>query len=373
MKKFPLFIKTVASVLALMFCISCFSVFAVAADPILLVTYPEAKPGDIVSISVNIANNPGIAGMRIEVSFDNEVLLPVSVSKGAALNTSIVTTNLTSPGVDIKNLSTVTGVFVNSSNETRNGEIFVFSFRIKEDVKVKSTSLAIDCVEASNAYLESVAVTSAIAKINILVSDAEEDESDKVKADIKLRPNAKNIKYMAGYADGTFKPTQNATRYEVVEALSYLFEIGMKVDSGKSFKDVDSRYNAVVKLFTSAGVLDGYPDGTFRGNNPIKRGEFCKIVTLLLDLDTTRVKDFGFKDVKKHWAEANINACAAKGFIEGKGNGRFDPDGYIKRGEVATIINRITGAKPGTTCIYTDLDANDPAQWYFGAVAAAAK
>ncbi len=185
---------------------------------------------------------------------------------------------------------------------------------------------------------------------------------------IDLKDNAAEIKYMDGYADGTFKPTQDATRYEVVAALANVFDI-TSTNSPKALTDVSADYKAVVDLFTAAGIIDGYTDNTFRGNNPIKRSEVAKIICVMMDLDTKNAKDAGFNDVEG-WAEEYINACAEAGYVQGKGEGRFAPDEYITRAQLATLINNITGAKAGTSCSYSDV-AEDA--WYFGAVAAAAK
>ena len=147
----------------------------------------------------------------------------------------------------------------------------------------------------------------------------------------------------------------------------------LSVIAAPTYNDVKSGdwYYEFVTYMSGKGIINGYPsDNTFRGTKTITRAEFCKIVTVLLDLDIKRATDQGFNDVKSHWAKDYINICAREGLVQGKGEGRFDPDGQIKRCEVATLINRITGAKAGTSCIYSDVPAD---AWYFGAVAAAAK
>lgn len=189
-----------------------------------------------------------------------------------------------------------------------------------------------------------------------------------VTTKIALKANAATTKYMEA-RNGKFEPTADATRYEVIKALNELFDITTNVVP-TTLKDVDAANKDLVSLFTSAGIIDGFPsDNTFRGTAFITRGQFCKIVCTMLGLDTN-AKDAGFNDTKDHWAASYINACAAKGLVEGKGDGKFAPDANITRAELATLINRITGAKAGTACAYTDVPAD---AWYFGAVAAAAK
>ncbi len=188
------------------------------------------------------------------------------------------------------------------------------------------------------------------------------------KTTIALKKDAANIKYLAGYADGTFKPNQAATRYEVIVALNNVFDITTNV-APKALTDVSADMKAVVDLFTAAGIIDGFPGGEFKGNEGITRAQFAKIAAVMLGLDIEKAKDAGFKDVSG-WAAPYINACAEAKLVIGNDDGTYAPSKNITRAELATFINRITGAKAGTQCAYKDVL---PTAWYFGYVAAAAK
>ena len=188
------------------------------------------------------------------------------------------------------------------------------------------------------------------------------------KTTIALKKDAATIKFLAGYADGTFKPTQAATRYEVVVALNEIFDI-VTNNAPKALTDVAADKKAVVDLFTAAGIIDGFPGGEFKGNEGITRAQFAKIAAVMLGLDIEKAKDAGFSDVSG-WAAPYINACAEAKLVIGNDDGTFAPSKNITRAELATFICRITGAKAGTTCTYKDVPAT---AWYFGFVAAAAK
>lgn len=188
------------------------------------------------------------------------------------------------------------------------------------------------------------------------------------KTTIALKKDAATIKFLAGYADGTFKPTQAATRYEVVVALNEIFDI-VTNNAPKALTDVAADKKAIVELFTAAGIIDGFPGGEFKGNEGITRAQFAKIAAVMLGLDIENAKDAGFSDVSG-WAAPYINACAAAKLVVGNDDGTYAPSKNITRAELATFICRITGAKAGTTCTYKDVPAT---AWYFGFVAAAAK
>lgn len=374
MRKISISRRALTLVLALLMCLSCFTVVSFGANnPSFYMASEEVEAGKTVAFTVYVTNNPGVASMAIEFSFDNDVFTPVSVKTGSVLSGVGITSNINS-GKDITKLDKLTAFYFGATDVEGNGDLVVFTLKVKDSVKASTSYVTVSCSDASNQKFEDINVSSYTAKTTIKASEKTEDTEDtKPASDVKvtLAKNAKNIKYMAGYADGTFKPTQAATRYEVVECFDELFEVTGKLDMSISFKDVDSRHTAMVRRFASAGVLNGYPsDNTFRGTKTITRAEFCKIIAVLLDLDVAKAKDQGFTDVKDHWAASYINACAKAGLVQGKGAARFDPNGLVKRNEVATIINRITGAAGGTSCIYPDVDMN---AWYGPAVAAAAK
>ena len=361
--------------MAVVLCLPClaFSAFADTTGR-LAISSTQAKAGELLTVSVSVVTNPGIAGMNIKVSFDNDYLTPVSVRSGNALSSSVLSS--LEKELNPASVSSFTAMFYGIQNNYSTGTFFVLTFKAKDVAEDVMTYISVSCDDATNEDLETVVFSNASSRVDIAASEdkKEEDKKDEEvgnKANIDLKRGASNMPYMAGYSDGTFKPTQAATRYEVVECFAELFTVDLKVDFSVEFKDVDAKHKAMVRLFSAAGVINGYPsDNTFRGTKTITRAEFCKIVTVLLDLDIKRATDQGFNDVKSHWAKDYINICAREGLVQGKGEGRFDPDGQIKRCEVATLINRITGAKAGTSCAYPDVPAD---AWYFGAVAAAAK
>ncbi len=391
MKKTSYSTRFFTALLATLMCLSCFTFFAGAAsDMKMTVNSPEVQPGGIVTIKVNVSGNTGVAGMDMVINFNNKHLTPVSISAGANLPRDIVS-NLDDPSTSVSKLDSLTATFYGTRDTKSNGEFLVITFKVKEGVEDVYSAVTVSCNGAvsQDGKKFTVAPTGGIVTVAKKADDTNKnEEGNKVpeaeKATKTLKTGASKLPYMAGYSDGTFKPTQDATRYEVVECFAELFVIDIKVDPSIDFNDVDTKHKAMVRLFAAAGVINGYPsDNTFRGTKTITRAEFCKIVCQLLDLDGERAVDQGFNDVKTHWAADYINICAKEGLVNGKGNGRFDPDGKIKRSEVAKIINEITGASrtaklidgmnaenKALQCKYADVPVD---AWYFGNVAVAAK
>ena len=74
-----------------------------------------------------------------------------------------------------------------------------------------------------------------------------------------------------GYPDGTFKPTHQVTRGHMAAFIANAFKLQEQADI--NFKDVSegsTPYIAVKKL-AAAKITSGYPDGTFRPNEGLSR------------------------------------------------------------------------------------------------------
>ncbi|MDP4118866.1 MAG: ubiquitin-like protein [Bacillota bacterium] len=162
-------------------------------------------------------------------------------------------------------------------------------------------------------------------------------------AKIEFIKKANETKYIKAYKDNTFKPDQDITRYETIESLANLLNIE-KVPTNKIFSDVTDTYLDLVNLFAGAGIIDGFEDGTFRGEQGLTRAEFVKIMSNILKLD---IKDGEntFSDTKGHWADGYIVKLMKFGYIKGYEDGSFKPNQKMTRAEFVTIINRIIGIK----------------------------
>ena len=87
----------------------------------------------------------------------------------------------------------------------------------------------------------------------------------------------KHDAYICGYPDGTVKPERQITRAEVATIFYRLLQDEARENvwsRTNSYSDVASGawYNSAVSTLTNAGILTGYPDGTFRPNQNITRG-----------------------------------------------------------------------------------------------------
>ena len=155
--------------------------------------------------------------------------------------------------------------------------------------------------------------------------------------------------YIKGYPDGTVRPDGRITRAEVATILDRLMkdQVKARFDSKPTvnFSDVSSGawYYDAVQMCAKAGIVAGYPDGSFKPNQAVTRAEFFKMVAMLYsDTLNTPITGGIFKDINGHWAEKYINLLQKLGIVKGD-NGSARPNDNLTRGETAAVMNRILG------------------------------
>ena len=109
---------------------------------------------------------------------------------------------------------------------------------------------------------------------------------------------------------------------------------------GTSFDDaVHSPAVTAIEALAARGIINGKGDGVFEPEANMTRAEFAAIVTRGLGLAQ---KDTGvFSDVPSGaWYAGYIGTANAFGIVNGVGDGRFNPGGTITRQEAAAMIAR---------------------------------
>ncbi|NMB46346.1 MAG: S-layer homology domain-containing protein [Firmicutes bacterium] len=109
--------------------------------------------------------------------------------------------------------------------------------------------------------------------------------------------------------------------------------------SAATLSDISASWaKADIEALLADGVISGYPDRTFRPENPVTRAEFARILAGAFHYESSSKPDF--PDIQNHWAKKDINALAEKGIIKGYPDGGFHPDARISRAEMTTMLTR---------------------------------
>ena len=112
----------------------------------------------------------------------------------------------------------------------------------------------------------------------------------------------------------------------------------------KDVKTTNSKYKYIRGCY-DAGLVKGYPDRTFRPNNNMTRAEFCVMCNRLLarrGFNAMITKKSPFTDVNSNDPYyKHIKACYDAGLIKGYPDGTFRPDEAITRADTCIILYRL--------------------------------
>lgn len=113
-----------------------------------------------------------------------------------------------------------------------------------------------------------------------------------------------------------------------------------------SFSDVPSDYwaaNAIADL-ASRSIIGGYPDGSFKPENPVTRAEFSKMILLTMGFAQETPLSATFVDESSNdWAYGYVEGAVKHGLVKGYPDGTFQPNGNITMAEILTVLVRAQG------------------------------
>ncbi|TFB24465.1 S-layer homology domain-containing protein [Filobacillus milosensis] len=110
-------------------------------------------------------------------------------------------------------------------------------------------------------------------------------------------------------------------------------------DAKDEFTDVDentSHYTHINSLYEQ-GIINGYPDGTFRPDKGLRRVEVAIMIHLALGAPEGNVSDMTFTDVPKYAQEA-VAALTEMEVIHGFSEEKFGPNELATRAQVSKFL-----------------------------------
>jgi len=111
--------------------------------------------------------------------------------------------------------------------------------------------------------------------------------------------------------------------------------------SSRYFSDVSSSpYADEINTLATYYLLLGDGKGHFMPENQLTRAQVCAMLSHLLGVTYSGPSQFSDVDPSAWYAD-EVNAMAYLGFVEGVGNGRFQPDSVLTQQEFFTILGRM--------------------------------
>lgn len=145
---------------------------------------------------------------------------------------------------------------------------------------------------------------------------------------------------ISGFPDGKFKPGQEVTR----AAAAIIIGKALNLNGEKrqtQFKDVTSANTAAGYIASAVekGIISGFPDGTFRPNEFVTRGQMAILLSKAFEL--TDEDTIQFSDVHpKMAAYPYIRKMTAAGIASGYEDNTYKPNLVLKREQFAAFMAR---------------------------------
>jgi S-layer homology domain len=116
-------------------------------------------------------------------------------------------------------------------------------------------------------------------------------------------------------------------------------------NSANSYKDVVGYWGeAYISNLAARGIIGGFPDGTFHPNDNITRAQFAAIAVKALNVPPN-TGSASFNDVPaKYWGAAVIGAVSNAGLVTGFPNGTFAPEDKLTRAQALVILAKALGS-----------------------------
>ena len=304
----------------------------------LKVIAPENLPtaGEEFILAVEIGDNPGLCAVQFTMTFDPEALRCTDAKAGKVIEGMLWITNPDAPsGAMLAAAAT--------DPAEGDGTLAEFTFMALTDLAdwpVALTEITLTDAESREIPYELTIQTAANSEENPEAEPEEEGSPEnELPAEVTEEENAGSEQISEnGEADG-----------DAVEGAS---EETMGSDAGAdsehTFTDIGGHWSeAYVKTAAGMGLFNGYPDGSFRPDVSITRGDFVLTLWRLAGRpEPTGESPFTDVTPDGYYSQAILWAYE-QGYVKGVSETAFAPDELLTREQAMTILFRFDGGMSG--------------------------
>ncbi len=124
---------------------------------------------------------------------------------------------------------------------------------------------------------------------------------------------------------------------KIISLILTIAMIFMSLSAFALFDDIDEETSSwageAIDFLSDKGIINGYPDGSFRPDGNVTRAEFAKMLCLSFDSEKEAK---AFNDIEGHWAEKYIDSAAGYMYCPEEG---FSPDTDATRADIAYAVS----------------------------------
>lgn len=354
-----------------------------AAETSITVTIPQKAVliGDQYYVTVSVSGNPGFSSMQLELFYDDAVMECVKVIPGDVVKGMLCDSNPRATGSGTSAILSAAG----SSNITGDGTLATFVF---DKPKSGDPAFSFVLTEIRNTAGAQLTYNTDI-KNSYTDTDEDPPETDPPETNPPATsPPATNPpetqppipQYPPSWPPFIWEtdppvtnppetiPPQTSAPDPLPPARDPKLDLPAfrEIPQGESmlFTDTDAAHwaHAYISEASARGVLEGYPDDTFRPENEMTRAEFAVLLWKLSDRPSV-IGVEPFRDVSySDWYRTAVVWAYQNGYIQGVTSDTFSPGGTITREQAMTILYRYTDNPPERDSLsaFADKDSVSP-------------
>ena len=342
--------------------------FALAADNELAVLAPETAPavGESFTVTVEIRGNPEANGIRLALRYDKEALRCTEIEEGEAIDGMLnVVNERASSGAMIAAASAEPVVL--------SGTIAVFHFKVLQEGAAIPREMAVTEINT----LGGATLPVTIRQLN--ENGEEVDTAQTPDPDPTTGTPDPGTTAETPDPDPTAETPDPDPTAETPDPTTTEDPAGGEAETGgeaeaaaPTFPDIEGHWGAQYILKAAEMELfTGFPDGSFRPNGQVTRAQYVTVLWRMAGKPEP-AEAAPFADVPAGlWYSDAVAWAYGQGYVSGRSETVFDPNGSITREEAMKILFAYSGGVSGMEAMLTgvyDADFTDS-----GAIASWAK
>lgn len=150
---------------------------------------------------------------------------------------------------------------------------------------------------------------------------------------------------VSGDTVGTIRPDGNVTREEVAKMMVVARRFAISQDTAIEAQDADSVSDWAKGYFKTAiekGIINGYTDGTVRGTGEVNRAEMATIIVRSINASIDSFTASSFADITEaDWYAKYVECAKTLGIVNGYQDGSFRGEDLVTRREAFAMIERM--------------------------------
>lgn len=145
---------------------------------------------------------------------------------------------------------------------------------------------------------------------------------------------------ISGFPDFTYRPNGTLTRGQAAKIMAKVLELPTPTTNA-TFTDVSvtHEFYPFIMALKENGIIDGFPDGSFKLHQPITRNQMAKMIANAFELQAESNTTVPFTDIMSSYREP-IAALYAHAVTVGKTPTLFDGGANVTRAQMAAFVSR---------------------------------